>query len=167
MVIAPKRVGEKAKESVVKTMEEQLSFFLREYTIVKDLIEWSRHKNNEKALKKMQGFLEQLEGFEWKQQLHSSVRKLKSLADRLIQVQGMGLDLKQEVVGLCGELYIFESKLYVDTQKRLEQHIKGKDKASEVDWPRVREIIKKELFPDLRALIALNRRLHELIIRGF
>lgn len=167
MVIAPEKVKEKAKESVVKTMEQQLSFFLREYTIVRDLVEWSLHKDNERALKKMQGSLEKLKRFEVKQQLHSSVRKLKLLADRLIQVQGMGLDLKQEIVELCGKLYVFESKLYVDTQKRLEQHIKGKDNASQVDWPRVREIIKKELFSDLKALIALNRRLRELIKRGF
>ena len=64
MVIAPEKVKEKAKESVVKTMEQQLSFFLREYTISKRFgLSGLYYKDNERALKKMQGSLEKLKRF--------------------------------------------------------------------------------------------------------
>jgi len=166
MVIAPEKVREKVKKSVVQILNTELKFFLSEYTIVKDLDGWSEHGDNEKALNKMQGYLVKLKRYEIRQQMTSSVRKLKKLADRLINVQDMGIDVKQEIVELCGELYVFEVQLLFDTAKRLEPYIKGKDNASQVDWTEVRKITDK-ILQDLRVLITLDKNLDKLIERGF
>ena len=54
MAIAP----EKVRENVVNMLHRELKFFLREYTIAKDLKKWSKHGDNEAALKVMQEYLE-------------------------------------------------------------------------------------------------------------
>ena len=160
MVSAP----EKVRENIAHVLQKELKYFLREYTIAEELEKWSKHGDNERALKAMQNYLKQLKKFEFREQLFASVDKLKGQIEDFLKFIASDVkfrNIKNRIITAVNEMKVFEGKLMIETTQELEPHIKGKTVA-QVDWGKVREIAKKVL-DDLRALIILDKQLDKTI----
>lgn len=162
----------KPKEDVLWILEKNKRYFLREYIIIKKLLneelviaknlhKFAGGKKNIRMLKLIESELNKLERRERWQQMRSRYPKLRSAMQRLSKLPVLSAKAKGRIIILMQEFQVFEADLLSKTKVELDPLIRDK-KPKEIDWNRVIQITAK-LKQDIQALTALDEKLKEAV----
>lgn len=152
---------EKGKNYVLRILNDELGYFLRLYTIAKELDNYAKSGRNERILHKIQGRLQNFKTWEKREQRKSRVAKLENATDILLSSNIFDDYTRTKIRSLVYSMNIFEGNLLVQTVEGLEPKIKNKH-ATEVNWDEVKKITAK-LVQDLQALTTLDEEVKKLV----